>query len=124
MRRLPVLSLLALLATGCALRPRYADFVSEATPGPQSLFVLTDEAGQPLPGVTVELSELRNRVVVTTAADGTFALPVDKRYLKENPVLVVRLPAGVMGYTVSLAPPPAPPPAPEPSPAASTPVQG
>lgn len=113
-------SLLAL--SGCALRPRYADFVSPSTPGEKVTFVLTEKGtGRPLPNVPVEMSELRTRVRVTTAADGTFSLPVNATYLKENPVIVVAVPRGVSGYELALvtpAPAPAPvaPEAPVPSP--------
>ncbi|MFZ5442639.1 MAG: hypothetical protein ACOZQL_21700 [Myxococcota bacterium] len=114
---------LALALAGCALRPRYADFVTPKTEGKELTFVLLDPAAnQPIANAKIEVSELKNRIIVTTAADGTFKLPVEKRYLDENPVLVVTLPKGVSEYRVAIAPPPAPPaPAPvvpaEPAPA-------
>lgn len=117
MRLVLVASSLALLLSGCALRPRYADFVTAKTEGKEIAFVLQDaDTGKPVPGAKVEVSELRNRLNVTTAADGTFKLPVEKKYLDENPVFVVTLPRGVEKYTVKLAPPPAPMPAPTPAP--------
>ena len=100
----------ALLVSGCALRPRYADFVSAKTEGKEVTFVVTDAAtGKPLPGAKIEVSELKNRVTVTSGADGTFKLPVEKKFIDENPVFVVTVPKGVEQYTVKLAPPPAPP---------------
>lgn len=103
----------ALLLSGCALRPRYADFVTAKTEGREVTFLLTDAAtGLPVSGAKVEVGELKSRVNVTTGADGTFKLPVEKRYLDENPVFVVTLPKGVEASRVRLAPPPAPAPAP------------
>ncbi len=93
------------LLLGCALRPRYADFVSSKTQGQVVTLVLTSAAtGKPIPNARVEVSELRNRIVVTTAADGTFTLPVDRKYLDENPVVVVSLPGGLQKYKLNLAP--------------------
>jgi len=112
---------LSLLLAGCALRPRYADFVSPELKSEKVTFLLTDEGtGKPLPNVAVEMSELKNRVRVTTAADGTFSLPVDAKYVKENPVIVVAVPRGVSGYKLSMVTEPAPTPPPvEPAPAAA-----
>jgi hypothetical protein len=108
MLRLFALTLVVLAANGCALRSRYSDFVTAKTPGPETAFVLKNQAGEPLANVRVELSELKNRFITTTKADGTFSLPVDKKYLTEDPVIVVVVPAGVEGYTLALVPPPAP----------------
>ena len=117
---------IASLMSGCALRPRYADFVTAKTAGKEVTFVVTDAAThKPVPNARVEVSELKNRLQVTTAADGTFKLPVEKKYLEENPVFVVTLPRGFETYRVALAPPPVEPvvapaevPAAEPVPAA------
>ena len=104
--RLIVLTIsLAAALSGCALRPRYADFVTSKTEGKEVTFLVTDTAtGQPVPNAKIELSELRNRLQVTTAADGTFKVPVEKKYLDENPVFVVSLPKGFEQYRLSLAP--------------------
>ncbi|MCA2978691.1 MAG: hypothetical protein INH41_04275 [Myxococcaceae bacterium] len=106
----PVLLLLVglLLSTsGCSLRPRYRDFVTAKTEARQVQLRLTDGAGAPLANARVELSEWKNRLQLTTAADGTFTLPVEKKYLDENPVLVVQVPQGVPAYQVlPWAPPP------------------
>ncbi|MCU0698298.1 MAG: hypothetical protein MUC96_17480 [Myxococcaceae bacterium] len=126
-----------LLAQGCALRPRYRDFVTAKTEGKQVQLQLTDGVGAPVPNAKVELSEWKNRLQLTTAADGTFTLPVEKKYLDENPVLVVQVPVGVSAYAVALWTPPPPPapvvpatppgelpppaPAPAPSPTGTTP---
>lgn len=106
----------AVLISGCALRPRYADFVTPTTAGKEVTFLVTDAATKvPVPNAKIEVSELKNKLTVTTGADGTFKLPVDKKYLEENPVFVVTLPKGSeAAYCVALAPLPvvAPPPPP------------
>lgn len=108
LRVLLVASSLLLLA-GCALRPRYADFVSPTTTGDQVTFLLTEKGtGRPLPAINVEVGELKHRVRVTTSADGTFSLPVDASLLKDNPVIVVSVPRGVTGYELVLVTGPAP----------------
>ena len=105
MRRLFATVLVLGLSTGCALRPRYRDFVSETTPGPTAKLVLRQKGSDTTLGnVKLEMSEWKNKVYMTTAADGTFAMPVEKKYLDENPVLVVMLPAGVPGYQIDPAP--------------------
>ncbi|MBL8912909.1 MAG: hypothetical protein JNM17_19605 [Archangium sp.] len=105
--------LLGLLATGCALRPRYGDFVTAKTEGKELALVVIDTATtRPVPGAKVELSELKNRLNLTTASDGTFKVPVEKKYLDENSIFVVTLPKDVTGYRIELArasPPPPPP---------------
>jgi hypothetical protein len=122
--------MVSLLTSGCALRPRYRDFVSAKTESKQLQLQLTDGDGAPLPNAKVEFSEFKNRVQLSTAADGTFTVPVEKKYLDENPVFVVQVPPGVTSYQVAVwtppplvMPPPAAPPAVEPTPApASTPA--
>ncbi|MER2559435.1 MAG: hypothetical protein ABTQ32_01875 [Myxococcaceae bacterium] len=98
------------LSSSCALRARYRDFVTPKTEGKDVQLVVTDGQGAALPNVKVELSEWKNRLVLTSAADGRLTLPVEKKYLDENPVLVVQLPAGTSQYALALAPPPLPPP--------------
>lgn len=96
------------LLSSCALRPRYAEFVTSKTEGKEVTFLLSNAAnGLPVPNAKVEIGELRNRVVATTGADGTFTLPVDRKYVDENPVFVVTLPKSVLRYRLALAPPPA-----------------
>lgn len=107
-----------MLASSCALRPRYRDFVTAKTEGSSLKLVMTDGTGLPVANAKIELSELKNRQQFSTSADGTFALPVDKKYLDENPVLVVQLPQGAKSYSLAIAP--LAPPLPE-SPAATTP---
>lgn len=119
------------LSSSCALRARYRDFVTPKTEGKDVQLLVTNGQGAALPNVKVEMSEWKNRLVMTSAADGRLTMPVDKKYLDENPVLVVQLPPGTSQYTLALAPPPLPPappvmappalpadPAPTPSPAA------
>lgn len=116
--RLFVLCCVVLAASGCALRPRYAEFITATTEGAERTFRLTDaDTGAPLAKVKVELSENKTRLQRTTAADGTFTLPVDKKYVSENPVFVVALPPGVKGYVLAVVAPPAPVPTPAPAPA-------
>lgn len=112
LRVLFVASSLLLLA-GCALRPRYADFVSPTTAGEKVTFLLSEKgSGRPLSGVNVEVGELKGRVRVTTAADGTFSLPVDKKLVDDNPVIVVAVPRGVSGYELTVVAAATPAPAP------------
>jgi len=61
--------------------------------------------GNPVPNAKLEMSELRNRVTVSTGPDGVVTLPVEKKYLDENPVLVVSLPSGVTRYVLEVKPP-------------------
>ena len=109
--RLTVLaSLIAFALSGCSLRPRYADFVTSKTAGKEVTFVVTDAMTQlPVPNAKIDVSELRNRITVTTGPDGTFKLPVEKKYLDENPVFVVTLPRGYEQYRLALAPLPVAP---------------
>jgi len=107
-----------LLSAGCALRPRYGDFVNAKTEGKEVSFVVIDaDSGKPVPGAKVEVSELKNRVQVTTGADGVFKLPVEKKFLDENPLFVVTLPKDVTKYRVELVrPAPVVPPVEAPAP--------
>lgn len=100
------------LSSSCALRARYRDFVTPKTEGKDVQLLVTDGKGAALPNVKVEMSEWKNRLVLTSAADGRLTMPVDKKYLDENPVLVVQLPPGTSQYSLALAPPPLPPPPP------------
>lgn len=123
MRHLLAALAIASVLTGCVLRPRYADFVSAKTEGKDITFVVTDaDTKKPVPGAKVEVSELKNRLIVTTGADGRFSLPIDKKYVAENPVFVVTLPAGVSHYELAVAPAAAPKPAPAPVVPAPTPA--
>lgn len=122
MRRLLLLCALAGL-TACALRPTYRSLVPPETTAAELKLLLVDRTtGSPLPNVKVELSEWKNRYSTTTGADGTFVLPVAKKYLEENPVLVVAVPRGVKGYELRTPPPTGPgPEAAPPTPAAPAP---
>lgn len=104
LRTLALASSLLLIA-GCALRPRYGDFVSPTTPPGEITFLLAEKAsGAPLAGVPVEMGEGKAKVRVTTADDGTFTLPVDAKLAADNPIIAVALPRGVSGYTLAVAP--------------------
>lgn len=118
-----VAAVIAVSSSGCALRPLYRDLVQSAPADAKSAtFMLLDATTQaPLPGVKLELSEGKNRVQQTTAADGTFSLPLEKKYRDENPFLVVAIPAGVSGVVVQLVTPAAPTPAPAAPPAEAVP---
>lgn len=97
------------LSSSCALRPRYAEFVTSKTEGKEVTFLVSNAFTRlPVANAKVEIGELRNRIVTTTGPDGTFTLPVDRKYVDENPVFVVTLPKGVLEYRLALAPPPAP----------------
>jgi hypothetical protein len=85
----------ALVFAGCALRPRYADFITAETPGPSVALQLLDADDQPVSGAAVEFGEYRNKVTLVTDVQGAFFLPVDKKYFGDNPVLAVNPPRGV-----------------------------
>ena len=98
---------LAVMSAGCALRPRYAEVMrGVAVDGPvkETKLLLTTTSGAPLPNVRVEFGEWKNKVSVKTEADGTCVVPYAERYLKDNAVFVVTLPAGVEGYRLAVAP--------------------
>lgn len=125
MRQSLVVAVFAVLVAGCVLRPRYADFITANTTEKVVTFVVIDtDTNQPVPGARVEWSELKNKLVVTSGPEGRFEVPVDKKYLAENPVFVVTLPKGSIHYRLEqvatpppaenvpeAAPPEAPPPA-------------
>lgn len=112
MRKL-ALFVAALTLAACTLRPRYADFVSKETTGPVKLQVIEKNSGLPVAGASVEVGELRGRVSVKTDPEGYFMLPVDKRLLDDNALIVVNAPGGV-GRTQVLPAPLAPAVLPEP----------
>ena len=129
MRGLLPLAVVLGLSSSCALRPKYRDFVSSKTTSKDVALLVTDGAGAALPNVKVEFSEFKNRLQLTTGADGVVKLPVEKKYLDENPVFVVQVPPGVTSYRVAVwtppplvLPPPASPPAVEPTPAPASPA--
>ena len=96
MRRLLALTLTVLLLAGCALRPRYAQFVNKNTQGKEvQLQLLERSTGKPVAGASIEVGEYRMRVVTRTDARGLFALPIDRRYLDDNAIIAVNPPAGV-----------------------------
>lgn len=113
--------LVVTLAQACALRPRYRDFVGPKSEAQVPLLV-TDDNGLPIANAKIELSEWKNRLVLTSGANGVLNLPVEKKYLDENPVLVLQLPPGVSSYRLALAPPPLPPAPPVEAPAPPTPA--
>lgn len=108
--RLIVLVVCAALLGGCALRPRYTDFITGQTASKEVTFLVTDAAtSKPVPNARVEVSELKNRLQLITDADGAFKLPVERKYLEENPIILVTLPKGFERYRLVLAPLPAAP---------------
>jgi hypothetical protein len=110
MRQIVLCLAFAVAVSACALRPRYTDFITRRTEGKSVTFLVSDmETGKPIPNARVEVSELKNRIILNTAIDGTFTLPVEKKYIDEDPVFVVTLPIGFKRYRLSaLAPPAAP----------------
>jgi len=109
MRSIILAGFMAFFVSGCALRQRYADFISSKSPGKEATFVVTDAATQqPVVNAKIEVSELREKITTTTGPDGTFKLPIDKKYVEENPVFVVTLPRGFEKYRIALVPVPVP----------------
>src|SRR3954465_1957131 len=116
MRKLSLI-VAAVAFVGCALRPRYAELVDKTTPGPLVQLQLVElQAGKPVAGALVEMSEYRNKVSVKTDAEGRFALPVDKKYLEENPIFVINAPSASGRTKVQHLADPEPIPAPPPPP--------
>ena len=92
----------------CALRPLYKELAPAGTSDRDTKLQVIDLAtSAPLAGIKIEMSEGKNRFSATSAADGTFTLPLEKKYFDENPYLVV---TGAMpnGYKLIAAPKPAP----------------
>jgi hypothetical protein len=116
-----LIALLALTATGCALRPRYGDFVTKETTAPVKVLLVEKKSGTPVAGAAIELGE-RSKVVVKTEADGTATLPLEKRFLDDNALLVVNAPAGVGLTEMSVAP--VAPPVAQPEAAPAAPAEG
>ena len=121
MRALTVF-LAAFLLTGCSLRPRYSEFVGKETVGPVKLQVVEKKSGLPVAGAAIEVGEQRVKVSMKTDADGFFTLPVDKKLMDENALIVVTVPPGVGRTRISVASSepmvaPHPMPAPESAPA-------
>ena len=104
MRSVLALAMVALVLAGCALRPRYAEFVSRETKGASIQLQLRAVDGDPVAGATVEVGEYRSKVVAVTDAEGRFTLPVNKTFLADNPVLVVNAPPDTGRTRVDLAP--------------------
>jgi hypothetical protein len=90
------LAVVAVALAGCALRPRYAQFVSKDTTGSRvQLQLLERSTGMPVAGAVIEVGEYRTRVITRTDGQGLFALPIDRRYLDDNAIIVVSPPVGV-----------------------------
>ena len=95
----------AIVLSACALRPRYSEFVSKDTRGSEvQLRLLERKTGKPVAGAVVEVGEYRARITTKTDAEGVFALPIDRRYLDENSIIVVNPPAGVGATAVEAKP--------------------
>lgn len=110
MRQLVIGLCFTVALSACPLRPRYTDFITRRTETKSVTFLVSDmETGKPIPNARVEVSELKNRIILNTAIDGTFTLPVEKKYLDEDPVFVVTLPIGFKTYRLSVVAPPAAP---------------
>lgn len=103
MRALGLVAAVAVVASGCALRPRYADFVTKETTAPVKVLLVEKKSGTPVANAAIEIGE-RNKVVVRTDVDGTAMLPIEKRFLDDNALLVVNAPAGVGQTQMSVAP--------------------
>ena len=95
MRALVLFAAIVTLA-GCALRPRYGEFIGKETTQAVRLRVVEKSSDVPVAGAAVEVGEtLRGKMLVKTDADGVFLLPVDKRLMEDNALIVVTPPAGV-----------------------------
>ena len=109
LRSVVVVGALVLLSTGCALRPRYQEFVTAdrlkdtATPS-VSLTVTDPSTGQPLAGAKVEIGEFPKKFSAVTGADGLVNVPLDKRYHADNAIIAVTLPKGVSRYKLAPTP--------------------
>lgn len=111
MRALALAAAAALVLSGCALRPRYAEFIGKETTAAVKLQLVEKKSGSGVADASIELGE-RNKLVLKTDAQGYFTLPIEKRFLDDNTLLVVNAPAGV-GRTEVIVAPVAPPPTPE-----------
>ncbi|MBS1151507.1 MAG: hypothetical protein H6Q89_3205 [Myxococcaceae bacterium] len=98
----------ALALAGCALRPRYTQFVGVESPAPVKLQLVEKKTGMPVAGAVIEVGEARGRLSFRTDAEGCFVLPVDKRLIFEDALIVVNPPPGV-GRTEVLVVPVGPP---------------
>ncbi len=95
MRALVLFAAVVTLA-GCALRPRYGEFLGKESTEAVRLQVVEKSSGVPVAGAAVEVGEtLRGKMLVKTDANGVFLLPVDKRLMEDNALIVVTAPAGV-----------------------------
>lgn len=105
MRHLVLFSVaVAVLSIGCSLRPRYGDVVQAAQGSPSaqsaSVKVRIVEPGTqtPIKGARISLGGGRNVVRVVSDERGEVVLPVNAALAKQNPLVVVDLPAGTRGY--------------------------
>jgi hypothetical protein len=85
----------ALALSGCSLRPRYAEFIGKETTAPVKLQVIEKKSGLPVAGASVEVGESRGKVSVKTDPEGFFTLPVDKKLMDDNALIVVTVPTGI-----------------------------
>ncbi len=99
------LCLAALVLAGCALRPRYGQFVGKETRAPVRLQLLEKQSGLPVSGAVIEVGDNR-KVTFKTDEHGVFTLPVDPLLLSDNALIVVTAPRGVS--RTQLVPVPAP----------------
>lgn len=109
------LFLLCLWVAGCALRPRYSEFVDPKLQGSEiALQLVSTVDGRPMSQARIEVGEGKWKYQTTTDAQGRFKLPIQKRYQDDNSLVVVTLPGNASGYRIVPAPsePPAPPPLP------------
>ena len=74
----------------CALRPLYKEIAHPCGTDRETKLRLMDKSTHaPLAGLKIEMSEGKDRYSTTTAADGAFSLPLEKKYADVNPYLVV-----------------------------------
>ena len=109
LRAVVALGALGLLSAGCAMRPRYQEFVSaerlKDTAAPLVSLTVTDPStGQPLGGAKVEIGEFPKKFSAVAGADGVVNVPLDKRYHADNAIIAVTLPKGVARYKLVATP--------------------
>ena len=109
MRRSICLLLCTGLLGGCALRPRFRDLSERPLEADRRMRVVDPATGSPMREVSVELGDGREKLVQTTADDGSFLLPARRKYFDDNVIVVVNLPRGVTDYRIEAVPDGAPP---------------
>jgi hypothetical protein len=87
----------------CALRPRYNDLVQaggQSSEREKVVLVFVDPStSKPIQGLKIQVGERKDRVTLTTDANGRVALPVSEALRRDNPLVTVERPDGALGYS-------------------------